>query len=104
MEAQNKLELAAVYTELLCLANPADERERDRLAADDFVAAQRTGDEDPARPAVEPGQVRPLDQVEREMIERALAEHAGNLTRAAEALGLSRGALYRRLEKHGIEP
>jgi transcriptional regulator of acetoin/glycerol metabolism len=37
------------------------------------------------------------------MIRRCLAHFSGNITRAAEALGLSRAALYRRLEKHGIE-
>jgi DNA-binding NtrC family response regulator len=44
----------------------------------------------------------PLEEVERVLIERALTRHRGNLTRAAEALGISRAALYRRLEKHGI--
>ena len=44
-----------------------------------------------------------LDAIEKAMIERCLAQTAGNLTRAAEALGISRTALYRRLQKHGIE-
>jgi two-component system NtrC family response regulator len=44
-----------------------------------------------------------LDAIEKAMIERCLAHSAGNVTRAAEALGLSRAALYRRLQKHGIE-
>ena len=43
-----------------------------------------------------------LDEVERVLIERSLAQHAGNVSRAAQALGLSRGALYRRLEKFGL--
>ena len=46
-----------------------------------------------------------LEQVERHMVERALEQHAGNISRAAKTLGLSRTALYRRLERHGlIEP
>jgi DNA-binding NtrC family response regulator len=44
-----------------------------------------------------------LDEIERAMIERALQQFGGNLTKAAEALGVSRTALYRRLQKHGIE-
>jgi len=44
-----------------------------------------------------------LDEIERAMIERALQQFEGNLTKAAEALGVSRTALYRRLQKHGIE-
>jgi len=44
-----------------------------------------------------------LDEVERGMVQKALRHHAGNLTRAAEALGLSRAALYRRIEKYGLQ-
>jgi DNA-binding NtrC family response regulator len=43
-----------------------------------------------------------LDQVEQRMIQNALARFQGDISKAAEALGLSRGALYRRLEKYGI--
>ena len=45
-----------------------------------------------------------LEEAERILVQKALQRHAGNVTRAAEALGLSRSALYRRLERHGIEP
>ncbi len=45
-----------------------------------------------------------LDAVEAVLIRKALARKSGNITQAAELLGLSRGALYRRLEKHGIAP
>jgi len=44
-----------------------------------------------------------LDQVERVLICRALSRFQGDVSKAAEALGLSRGALYRRLEKHEIK-
>ena len=43
-----------------------------------------------------------LDQLERQMIERALRMHHFNISLAAKELGLSRGALYRRMEKHGL--
>lgn len=44
----------------------------------------------------------PLDEVERLLIQKALKRHDGNVTQAAEALGLSRSALYRRLQKYGL--
>ncbi len=40
-----------------------------------------------------------LDQHTREVIERTLAEHAGNISRTARQLGVSRGLLYRRLRE-----
>ena len=43
-----------------------------------------------------------LDQLERQMVERALRMHHFNISLAASELGLSRGALYRRMEKHGL--
>ncbi len=43
-----------------------------------------------------------LDELEAQMIRQTLAHYAGNISRVARALGLSRGALYRRLEKHAI--
>lgn len=43
-----------------------------------------------------------LDQSERSMIEAALIQHHHNVTQAAQALGLSRGALYRRMARHGL--
>ncbi|MFN0124398.1 MAG: sigma-54-dependent transcriptional regulator [Blastocatellia bacterium] len=44
-----------------------------------------------------------LDQMEEAMIRKALQYHNGNISRVAEALGLSRAALYRRFEKFGID-
>ncbi len=43
-----------------------------------------------------------LEEVERLLIRKALARHEGNVSRAAEALGLSRSALYRRLQHYGL--
>lgn len=43
-----------------------------------------------------------LDSLERRAIERALALHEGNVSRAAAVLGLTRPALYRRMERHGL--
>jgi DNA-binding NtrC family response regulator len=43
-----------------------------------------------------------LEDVESFLIQKALTRFEGNVSRAAEALGLSRSALYRRLEKHKL--
>jgi DNA-binding NtrC family response regulator len=43
-----------------------------------------------------------LEQAEQALIRNALDQCHGNIQRTAEVLGLSRGALYRRLEKYGL--
>jgi transcriptional regulator of acetoin/glycerol metabolism len=43
-----------------------------------------------------------LDDAERLLIKKALARYDGNVSRAADALGLSRSALYRRLQRYGL--
>jgi len=43
-----------------------------------------------------------LDAAEEMLVRRAMIRSEGNVQRAAEYLGLSRAALYRRLEKYGI--
>ena len=43
-----------------------------------------------------------MDEIERLALKSALKRHAGNANLAAKALGLSRSAFYRRLEKYGL--
>jgi DNA-binding NtrC family response regulator len=43
-----------------------------------------------------------LNNLEKWAIEECLRKHGGNVTRASEELGLTRGALYRRIHKYGI--
>ncbi|NJC35225.1 DNA-binding NtrC family response regulator [Sphingomonas jejuensis] len=43
-----------------------------------------------------------LERAERRMIEGALRKHGYNISLAAQDLGLTRGSLYRRMEKHGL--
>jgi len=43
-----------------------------------------------------------LGEMEKIMIEKALDAYQGNISKVADALGLSRAALYRRLDKHGL--
>ncbi len=43
-----------------------------------------------------------LEDVERFLIQKAMARHSGNVSHAARALGLSRSGLYRRIQKYGL--
>ena len=43
-----------------------------------------------------------LDSMERNAIAACMAKHNGNLSLVAKELGISRGALYRKIEKHGL--
>ncbi|PWL28599.1 sigma-54 dependent transcriptional regulator [uncultured Roseivirga sp.] len=43
-----------------------------------------------------------LDHIEKWAIESAIKKHQGNISHAAQELGLSRGALYRRMEKYDL--
>ncbi|MFL6721275.1 MAG: sigma-54-dependent transcriptional regulator [Sphingomonas sp.] len=70
----------------------------DRYRLDDFALPQQSG----AVPLPSAGDSLNLDQLEKQMIERALRMHHFNISLAAAELGLSRGALYRRMEKHGL--
>ena len=43
-----------------------------------------------------------IDEAEKLLIIKAISRHAGNITKAAKDLGLTRASLYRRLEKYGL--
>ena len=45
-----------------------------------------------------------LEDAERALIRSAIKRNGGSVPAAAEALGLSRSAMYRRLEKLGLKP
>ncbi|MDX5421720.1 MAG: sigma-54 dependent transcriptional regulator [Hymenobacteraceae bacterium] len=88
-ELQHALERASIMS---------DNRE---LTAEDFFFLAET-----EMPAATLGsaeaQSLDLDELEREAVQRALQKHDGNISKAAKELGLSRGALYRRLEKYEL--
>jgi DNA-binding NtrC family response regulator len=67
------------------------------LQAEDFALAAAV-----ARAAAAPLTDTSLEALEREAIRQALAKHDGNVSLAAKALGLSRSALYRRLQRYGL--
>ncbi|MFN7409993.1 MAG: helix-turn-helix domain-containing protein, partial [Pseudomonadota bacterium] len=84
----------------------------DAYGVEDFAVASPAGGEPmlrassaehkpPQLPQAGPDSLN-LEQAERQLIERALRRHQFNIALAARELGLSRGALYRRMEKHGL--
>ncbi|MBK7074205.1 MAG: sigma-54-dependent Fis family transcriptional regulator [Myxococcales bacterium] len=56
----------------------------------------------PTAPAVDGAGATTLAELERQAIATALARHAGNITYAAQELGITRTSLYRRMEKHRL--
>ncbi len=64
----------------------------------------RTGDLGlkPARESANRLEDMTVEEVEAFLIKKALARHQGNVSHAAEALGLSRSALYRRIQRYGL--
>ena len=44
-----------------------------------------------------------VEQAERELLERTLTANKGNIQATARELGVSRGTLYRKISKYGID-
>ncbi len=80
------------------------------MVADDTVTAQDVGfvGDAPVVEASAPGTVTPLaearDRFEREYILHVLATHHGNISRTADALGVERSNLYKKMRAFGIAP
>jgi two-component system, NtrC family, response regulator HydG len=67
------------------------------LQPDDFFfSAPETGEKDRLPEGFS------LEHMERLLINRIVKKHGGNVSKAARELGISRAALYRRMEKHGL--
>lgn len=49
-----------------------------------------------------PSETLNLDEVEKAAVAKAIQLHSGNISKAADELGLTRASLYRRMEKYGI--
>jgi two-component system NtrC family response regulator len=76
--------------------------ERGVLEADDFRATADMEPREVARDTLPAVGSMTMDEIEKAMILKSLKHHAGNISKVAEALGLSRAALYRRFEKYEI--
>ena len=103
LEAHDFPQVAAAHPDV------AMERERPRFEAPP-LAPEQMPEPIPvpaadAVPAVDAeGAVRPLGDVEADMIRFAIDHHDGRMTAVARALGMGRSTLYRRLKELGIDP
>jgi two-component system response regulator HydG len=84
-ELQHAIERAVIMTE------------NEKLDQEDFFFLTASTQEMPAS-----GDNYNLDEIEKNVIHRAIDKHSGNISKAAKELGLTRASLYRRLEKHGL--
>jgi len=71
--------------------------ENDILEPDDFFFLSQKPD-----PIKKASDNLNLDDLERDVIQKAVDKNHGNISKAARELGLTRASLYRRLEKHGL--
>jgi two-component system NtrC family response regulator len=74
----------------------------DVLEAEDFQVTADMEPRETVRDTLPPVGSMTIDEIEKAMILKSLKHHAGNISKVAEALGLSRAALYRRFEKYEI--
>ncbi|HYC61544.1 MAG TPA: sigma-54 dependent transcriptional regulator [Thermoanaerobaculia bacterium] len=72
------------------------------LDVDDFFAVRDAGSGEARDVALPDAGTITLDEMEKRMIVKCMKHYEGNVSRVAEALGISRAALYRRLEKYEI--
>ena len=100
---------ASALQQMLSYGWPGNVRELDHtmeravlMAAGQRIAAADLGLIALGRSAAQSLDDLSLEAVEAVLVRKALARCNGNVSHAAEALGLSRGALYRRMEKHGL--
>ena len=77
--------------------------EKDRLESDDFLKQMQEAPLQRNSESLPPIGSMTLEQIEAKMIKKALKLYKYNVSHAAKSLGLSRGALYRRLEKYNIQ-
>ena len=90
----NIRELKNLVERALLMKDP----ETSQLTAADFQVLMPQSES----PVVLPTGSATLDSMERSAIAACIAKHGGNLSLVAKELGISRGALYRKIEKHGL--
>jgi two-component system NtrC family response regulator len=89
----NIRELKNIVERALLMKNP----EANQLGMEDFSINTMTHES-----TAFPSDAKSLSDMERSAIAACIAKHNGNLSLVAKELGISRGALYRKIEKYGL--
>ena len=104
-ELKNLVERTILMSTDPSLTSPTGEGQI--LSAMNFQAANQQnsvdrGNHSPHLGGAGRGSALTLEEIERASIAAAIEKHQGNLSLVAKELGISRGALYRKIEKHGL--
>ncbi len=95
-ELENLCQRAVALTE-------GDTLDVDLLALSDSFTAPASAEPSSSPSPAESALSARRDRIERQMIEQTLAEHSGNVTRAAKSLSISRTTLYAKVKRMGID-
>ena len=101
-ELKNLVERAVLMKESLTPGPSPKERGVVTLGRQDFECFSTDSLSTPLSPWRGVGGEASLASMERSAIAACIAKHNGNLSLVAKELGISRGALYRKIEKHGL--
>ena len=75
---------------------------KDIIELEDFTDEYKSGPQKTSKTSIPEVGSMTLDEVEKNMVVKALDHYNNNISKVAKSLGLSRAALYRRMEKFGI--
>ena len=99
----NIRELKNLVERTILMSPPAPKGGERVLGIEDFKTVYMPSEQSTSRESSPfGGRGATLEEIERASIAAAIEKHQGNLSLVAKELGISRGALYRKIEKHGL--
>jgi DNA-binding NtrC family response regulator len=73
------------------------------IAANAHAPSEKEATGQPVRVLDDKGHLRPLEEIERDLIQFAIEAYAGRMTEVARRLGIGRSTLYRKVREQGLE-
>ncbi|WP_405633313.1 sigma-54-dependent transcriptional regulator [Pseudoalteromonas sp. Ld20] len=86
-----------------CIERAVIMSDNDNITANDLILEQPSSEVSHSTAGDKSLPLLPLEELEKQMIQKALAEFNGNVIAAGEFLGLSKSAIYRRIDKHQLD-